>query len=85
MSVGAGDEVAAEQEVGELLEAAKAWAIEAGELVIGYYGGRLADDDNLDGTPVTAADRGAEKMLRERIGTPFPAHAPFGQHQPLSL
>ena len=79
MSVGAGDEVASEQEVGELLEAAKAWAIEAGELVIGYYGGRLAYDDKLDGTPVTAADRGAEKMLRERIGTHFPDHAVLGE------
>ena len=59
MSVGTGDEVASEQEVRELLEAAETWAIEAGELVIGYYGGRLAYDDKLDGTPVTAADRAA--------------------------
>jgi histidinol phosphatase-like enzyme (inositol monophosphatase family) len=74
-----GNEVASEWEVEELLEAAEAWAIEAGELIMGYYGGRLAYEDKLDGTPVTAADRGAENMLRERIGTRFPTHAVLGE------
>ena len=77
--MGAGSEVASEREVGELLEAAEAWAIEAGELVLGYYGGRLAYEDKLDGTPVTAADRRSEKMLRECIASRFPDHAVLGE------
>ena len=79
MSGGTDSEVASEREVGELLEAAEAWAIEAGELVLGYYGGRLAYEDKLDGTPVTAADRRSEEMLRECIATRFPNHAVLGE------
>ncbi len=75
MSIEAADEAASEREVEELLTAAESLAIDAGELVLGYYGGRIAHEDKVDGTPVTAADRGAEKMLRERIGTLFPDHA----------
>ena len=79
MSIEAADEAASEREVEELLTAAESLAIDAGELVLGYYGGRIAHEDKVDGTPVTAADRGAEKMLRERIGTLFPDHAVLGE------
>ena len=75
---GAG-EAASEHELGELVEAAEAWALEAGRLVLGYFGGRLAHEDKLDGTPVTVADRRAEQLLRERIGTRFPHHAVLGE------
>ena len=78
-SEGAGSGIASEREVRELLDAAEAWAVEAGELILGYYGGRLEYEDKLDGTPVTAADRGAEEMLRERIAVRFPSHAVLGE------
>ena len=74
----AGD-IATKKEVGELLEAAEEWAVEAGKLTMKYYGGRLKYEDKLDGTPVTVADRGAEKMLRELIGVRFPDHAVLGE------
>lgn len=77
-TAGAG-ELATELEVGELLEAAEAWAVEAGELTLRYYGGRLEYEDKPDGTPVTVADRGAEQMLRERIGARFPDHGVLGE------
>ena len=74
----AGD-IATKKEVGELLEAAEEWAVEAGKLTMKYYGGRLKYEDKLDGTPVTVADRGAETMLRELIAARFPDHAVLGE------
>lgn len=35
--------------------------------------------DKKDHTPVTAADRGAEKVMREWIEAHFPAHGIFGE------
>lgn len=35
--------------------------------------------DKKDHTPVTAADRGAEKVMREWIEAHFPTHGIFGE------
>ena len=70
---------ATHDEVAELLAAAVEWGREAGELTMRYYGHRLQFEDKLDGTPVTVADRGAEKLLRERIAARFPDHAMLGE------
>ena len=37
--------------------------------------------DKKDHTPVTAADRGAEKVMREWIEAHFPAHGPASAQQ----
>ena len=72
-------EAATENEIGELFEAATEWGKEAGQFAMRYYGHRVQFEDKLDGTPVTVADRGAEKLLRERIGARFPDHAVLGE------
>lgn len=72
-------EAATEREVRELLEAAEAWALEAGDFTLRCYGHRVQFEDKLDGTPVTVADRGAEELLRERIGARFPDHGVLGE------
>jgi len=72
-------EKATEREVKELMQAAEEWGREAGEFAMRYYGHRVKFEDKLDGTPVTVADRGAEQLLRERIGARFPDHAVLGE------
>jgi histidinol phosphatase-like enzyme (inositol monophosphatase family) len=72
-------ERATEREVKELMDAAEEWGKEAGEFAMRYYGHRVKFEDKLDGTPVTVADRGAEKLLRERIGARFPDHGVLGE------
>ncbi|MSR35565.1 MAG: histidinol phosphate phosphatase [Gemmatimonadetes bacterium] len=61
------------------MEAAEEWGHEAGEFALRYYGHRVQFEDKMDGTPVTVADRGAEKLLRERINLRFPDHAVLGE------
>src|SRR6478735_7762384 len=66
----------------ELLDAAVAMARRAGELTLQYF--RTSDlhiDRKGDGTPVTAADRGAERQLREEIGAAFPDDGIFGEEE----
>jgi histidinol phosphatase-like enzyme (inositol monophosphatase family) len=66
----------------ELLDAAVAMARRAGELTLQYF--RTSDlhiDRKGDGTPVTAADRGAERQLREEIAVAFPDDGVFGEEE----
>ncbi len=62
-----------------LLEAAVAFAREAGEITLRHFGGVLAADSKADGTPVTRADREAETYLRARILTLYPDHSVLGE------
>lgn len=65
-----------------LLDEAVGLARRAGELTLEYF--RRADlqvDTKGDGTPVTAADRGAEAQLRAEIAELFPADGIFGEEQ----
>ena len=51
----------------------------AGRLTLGYFQSNLAVDLKKDGSVVTAADRGAEQLIRERIQRYFPSHAILGE------
>ncbi|MDO5580777.1 MAG: histidinol-phosphatase [Planctomycetia bacterium] len=64
----------------ERLELAIQIAREAGELTLSYFNNPDLDvEQKKDGTPVTAADRGAEKYLREQISRAFPKDAILGE------
>jgi histidinol-phosphatase len=55
-------------------------AYEAGRLTLGYFGTEAARPEfKADDTPVTVADREAERLIRERIGVRFPKHAVLGE------
>jgi histidinol-phosphatase len=55
-------------------------AYEAGRLTLGYFGTQEARPEfKADDTPVTVADREAEKLIRERIAARYPKHAILGE------
>jgi histidinol phosphatase-like enzyme (inositol monophosphatase family) len=60
------------------------WAVqiarEAGDLTLGYFRRRdLAVEFKADSSPVTAADRAAEELLRKRIAERFPDDSLLGE------
>ena len=57
------------------LDAARA----ARKLILSYYNGEFDIEIKADQTPVTVADRGAEKVIRETISRAFPEHGIFGE------
>ena len=66
----------------ELLDTAVTIARMAGELTLQYF--RRADleiDRKGDGTPVTAADRGAERLIREELEKRFPDDGILGEEE----
>ncbi len=66
----------------DLLDAAVAIAREAGELTLRWFQARdLAVDSKADGTPVTAADRAAERLVRERLAAHFPGDGVLGEEE----
>ncbi len=66
----------------ELLETAVTFARQAGELTLAHFRrSDLAVDRKSDGTPVTEADRGAERLLRELIDGQFPDDGIFGEEE----
>jgi histidinol-phosphatase len=55
-------------------------AYEAGRLTLGYFGKEVARPEfKADDTPVTVADREAERLIRERIAARYPTHAVLGE------
>jgi histidinol-phosphatase len=54
-----------------------AWA--AGQSTLAHFQAGVAVERKADESPVTVADRGAERILRERIGARFPDHAILGE------
>jgi histidinol-phosphatase len=55
-------------------------AYEAGRLTLGYFGTETARPEfKADDTPVTVADREAERLIRARIGARYPKHAILGE------
>lgn len=57
-----------------------ALAIESGDFIRPFYGrADLAVESKGDASPVTAADRGAEELLRRRIEARFPDHGIIGE------
>lgn len=65
----------------DLLEAARTFAREAGAVTLRYFGPGLDHERKPDGTPVTRADREAERLLRERIAARFPDHGILGEEE----
>jgi histidinol-phosphatase len=55
----------------------------AGEMTLRWFRSPdLAVDSKADGTPVTAADRAAERLVRERIAGRFPDDGVLGEEEP---
>lgn len=54
-----------------------AW--QAGQLTLGYFQTDLRPDFKADDSPVTVADREAEKLIRARLEKRFPTHAIVGE------
>jgi myo-inositol-1(or 4)-monophosphatase len=62
------------------LEFAAQSAHEAGRLTLGYFGTEAARPEfKADDTPVTVADREAERLIRRRIEARYPNHAVLGE------
>jgi histidinol phosphatase-like enzyme (inositol monophosphatase family) len=58
-------------------------AREAGQVTLRWFrAGDLAVDSKSDGTPVTAADRAAERLVRERLAEQFPGDGVLGEEEP---
>ena len=51
----------------------------AGRITLGYFQTGITVERKADNTPVTAADRAAEKRLRSLIGERFPDHGIIGE------
>jgi len=51
----------------------------AGRLTLGYYQTGLQPDIKADNSPVTAADRASEQLIRQRIESHYPGHAIIGE------
>lgn len=54
-------------------------AIEAGDITLEYFRGEFRTELKADNSPVTVADRAAERFLRSQISTRFPGHAIIGE------
>ncbi|MFN8455301.1 MAG: inositol monophosphatase family protein [Anaerolineae bacterium] len=63
----------------DYLDFAMEMAWEAGRLTLGYFQTGLRPDFKGDDSPVTIADREAEKLIRSRIEKRFPHHAIIGE------
>lgn len=68
----------AEPSRGEILNFALALSEEAGKLILPLWK-KVAVDHKSDGSEVTEADRGAERLLRRRIAERYPDHAILGE------
>ena len=62
-----------------LLEAVTEVATLAGEVALRYFGTGVAVERKADGSPVTVADRSAEKTARRWIAERFPADDVLGE------
>ncbi len=63
----------AEPSLNEILEFALALSREAGQFILPRWK-NVAVEHKADGSEVTEADRGAEQLLRCRIGERYPGH-----------
>ena len=61
------------------LETALALVKSAGELTLQYFGKDIAVETKADNSPVTVADRGAEALIREGLGSAFPEDGILGE------
>ena len=68
-----------ENDLKQLLATAIEAATSARELILGYYNGEFDVEIKADATPVTVADREAERAIRETISSACPGHGIFGE------
>ncbi|HEX3971231.1 MAG TPA: histidinol-phosphatase [Stellaceae bacterium] len=61
------------------LALAETLADAAGEIIRGYFRKKIGVETKSDRTPVTIADRAAEKVMRRLIEIAFPQHGIFGE------
>ena len=65
-----------------LVEAAVAIARAAGDLTLGWFrSGSLTVEQKGDGSPVTAADRAAERFVRDELARRYPQDAVAGEEE----
>jgi myo-inositol-1(or 4)-monophosphatase len=67
------------QELRDHLEFATTLAYEAGRLTLGYFRNGVRPELKEDESPVTVADREAERMIRGRINARHPSHSILGE------
>jgi histidinol-phosphatase len=65
----------------ELLNVAVDAAYLAGRRTLAHFNAEVAVESKADSTPVTIADREAERVIRERIRRFFPDHSILGEEQ----
>ena len=69
-------------DIGRRMEHAIEIARAAGDFALGHFRGDALDIERKgDGTPVTIADRGSERLMRERIASAFPADGILGEEE----
>ena len=68
-----------EKDLKQLLAVAIEAAKSARELILTYYNGEFDVEIKADATPVTIADREAERVIRETISNACPGHGIFGE------
>lgn len=66
-------------ELRQQLDFAIATAQEAGRITLAHFQSDTAIELKADDSPVTVADRAAERRIRERIETAYPSHAVLGE------
>jgi histidinol-phosphatase len=59
-------------------------AVQAGRSTLAHFQNGVKFDSKSDDTPVTIADKNAERMLRERIEAQFPGEAVLGEEEGMS-
>ena len=67
-----------ESSLREILDFALALSREAGQFILPLWR-NVSVDYKADGSEVTEADQGAERLLRHRIAERYPEHAIFGE------
>ncbi|MEW6199383.1 MAG: inositol monophosphatase family protein [Planctomycetota bacterium] len=68
-----------ERELQRILDFAVDAAHQAGTFTLGHFQSGIGHELKADNTPVTLADRGAERLLRERIAAAYPDHGIVGE------
>jgi histidinol-phosphatase len=68
-----------ENNLKQMLATALDAATSARELILSYYNGEFDVEIKADATPVTVADREAERIIREIISSHYPEHGIFGE------
>ncbi|MGL4944530.1 MAG: inositol monophosphatase family protein [Thermoguttaceae bacterium] len=72
-----------DRELSKRLKAARALAEAAGKMTLRWFGAKsLAVESKSDASPVTIADRSAERWLREQIADKFPNDSIVGEEFP---